>query len=109
MTWFNLLSGGADEAGGDLAVVERDFALPDEKADLPGAGVLYVSYETFVRTELFVRGESWLGVVTGQGAGSRGSQGQRAGCTSGNDRDRGGGTRVLEKHPSTNWFHGLSS
>jgi hypothetical protein len=48
MTLFNLLSGGADEASGDLAVVECDFALADEQTDLSGAGVLHVGNETFV-------------------------------------------------------------
>jgi hypothetical protein len=48
MTLVNLLSGGADEAGGDLAVVEGNFALPDEKAYLSSTGVLDMSNETFV-------------------------------------------------------------
>jgi hypothetical protein len=73
MTLFKLLSSGADEAGGDLAVVEGDFALPDEKADLSRAGVLNVSNKTFVCGKLFVRSEGRLGIASGQGAGSGGS------------------------------------
>jgi hypothetical protein len=73
MTFFKLLSGGADEAGGDLTVVEGDFALSDEKADLACAGVLDVSNKTFVRGKLFVRSEGRLGIASGQGAGSGGA------------------------------------
>src|ERR1700722_16829409 len=109
MTLFNLLSGGADEAGGDLAVVECDFALADEQTDLSGAGVLHVGNETFVRGQLFLWSEGPLGITTGESAGSGGSDHQGAGGGASNYRDRGSCAGVLEKHPSTYRFHAFSS
>jgi hypothetical protein len=44
------LSGGANETGGDLAVMQGHLSVTDEETDLSGAGVLDVGDQVLSRT-----------------------------------------------------------
>jgi hypothetical protein len=105
MTLVNtFLTSCANEAGGDLAVVNGHFFLSDEKVDLTGTGVLHSGHEVFAGAQIVLRryvgGFRYLGSRNGAGR-TKWSNGDTR-------RDRGNRGRragLLEEHSPADFFH----